>query len=380
MKKICFTKNLVSLFVIAMLCVTMTSCDKLFGKHTDDNMPECHVDKNDLSFSSKKDDSRELHIVCTGKWKISNIPGWLTAESTEGNGSTSVKFATTMANRNSSPNEGMLRISFADNPDATETIYVKQQGGAIAGCEVTPSLIVTLSNGIAFDFKFDKDVARYYRGYIEASSAGRMSEEEIIEVLETDFSRHVPSEDEVADFDGLRAGTRYIVYTVGYDKYGNRGDLVSTEVSTLGTKSNEPVGRISNLRRNGAYWEWTVTKSATCNGYYMMSSENYYVANASDVLQAWWLQYAVQNGTISEYVNGADWRQEVADGSMFAVWTRGVDSHGNMSGKIDWKCISSTTSRSASDEGTEYSHKSKTQCDHSGRKLSPGEYKLYRIS
>lgn len=365
--------------MMVIMCVTMTSCDKLFGGHDDEVLPECYVDKNDISFSSKIDDSRELNIICSGKWNISDIPEWLIAESTEGNGHAKVKLMTTKPNRNSTPNVGLLRISFAENPNATETIYVKQLGGAITNCEVTPNLIVTLSNGIAFDFKYDKDVARYYRGYIEASSAGRMSEDEIIEVLEREFSRHVPSEDEVADFDGLKSGTRYLIYTIGYDKYGNRGDLISTEVSTLEKKSSEPIGRISNLRRNGVYWNWTITKSATCYGYYMMSSENYYVANASDVLQAWWLQYAALNGSINEYVNGTDWKQEVVNDSMLAVWTRGVDSRGNMSGSIEWKCITTATTRSSTNTNFANGQKSNVGYDHSGRKLLPGQYKLYKV-
>lgn len=367
--------------IVMVLSLTMTSCNWPWDHSDDDDidLPECYVNKNDLSFDSKKGDVKELSITCNGKWEISNVPDWLIAESTEGRGFTTVKFTTSVSNGNSTPNEGYMRVTFSENPDATETIYVEQRGGAVAGCEVTPNLIVTLSNGIALDFNFDTNVARYYRGYIEASSAGRMSDDEIIEVLEQNFSRHVPSDDEVADFDGLKAGTRYIIYTLGYDKNGNRGDLMSTEVSTLGKKSNEAVGRISNLRRNGLYWNWTVTKSATCNSYYMMSSENYYVANASDVLQAWWLEYAAKNGTVSEYVNGTDWKQEVENGSMFAVWTRGVDSRGNLSGTIEWKCITANTTRSSSTTTPDVTQKSVTGGDHSGSKLSPDKYRLYKV-
>ena len=380
MKTNTFFKFIFPKAIVMILCITITSCKWPWEAGDDDlSLPKCYVDKKDLSFDSKKGDVKELSINCSGEWKISNIPDWLTVDSKEGRGFSQIAFTTSKPNRNSCSNEGRVEVTFAEAPEATETIYVEQRGGAIADCEVTPNLIVTLSNGIAFDFNFDKNVARYYRGYIEASAAGIMSEDEIIEVLESEFSRHVPSEDEVADFGGLKEGTRYIIYTLGYDKDGNRGDLISTEVTTLNKKNNEPEARIGNMSRNGQYWYWTVTKSATCNSYYMMSTENYYVAVASDVLQAWWLEYAAKQGTISEYVNGTDWKQKVENGTMFAVWTRGMDSRGNPSGVISWNYITSSTTRSVLANDSINSQKNKPCGDHSGRKLTSDQYKLYKI-
>lgn len=369
-------KSLLVMAAIMALSTTMFSCrdkEDEIGEELVGTLPECYVDKNDLSFDSKKGDVKELKITCSGKWEISNVPGWLNADSKVGNGSTTVTLSTARDNQTSNSNDGCLTVTFAENPEATETVQVKQRGSAVSHCEVTPNLVVTLSNGIACDFNFDRDVARYYRGYIEASTAGRMSDAEIINTLEQEFLRHVPSEDEVANFDGLKAETRYIIYTLGYDRNGNRGELLSTTVTTLGERYNEPMARISNLCRSGYYWCWTITKSATCNSYYMMASENESIAYASDVLQAWWLEYAVKRGSISEYVNGADWRNEVNNGSLFAVWTRGLDSRGNLSGVIDWGCIYSTTTRS---EGCQ---KGGDMGEDSGQKLSPEQYKLYKV-
>jgi len=383
MKKIIWSHLMMA--IATVLSMTVTSCKWPWEPnpdHDDDiDLPECYVNKENLSFDSKKGDVMELGIFCSGKWEISGIPDWLIAESTEGRGSTIVKFTTSVSNGKSTSNEGYMRVTFSENPKATETVYLEQRGGAIVGCKVTPNLIVTLSNGIALDFNFDNDVVRYYRGYIKASSAGRMSDEEIIETLKNDFYPHVPSDEEVADFDGLSAGTRYIVYTLGFDKNGERGELLATEVSTMNTKNNEPVAEVYNLRRNGNYWNWSTRKSsASCNDYYMMTSEKYNVANASDVCQAWWMEYALQSGTISEYANDADWKQKVDNGSLFFVWTRGVDTRGNMSGKIDWEYITATTTRSAS-ETTPICPKQKSNsgCDHSARKLSSNDYRLYRV-
>lgn len=369
-------KSLLVMAAIMALCTTLFSCrddEADYVEKASNDLPECYIDKNDLSFDSKKGDVKELRITCSGKWEIANIPEWLEAESKKGMGCATVKFTTSRDNQTSFYNEGCMTVTFTENPEATGAVQVKQRGSAVSHCGVSPNLIVTLSNGIACDFTFDRDVARYYRGYIEASSAGRMTDGEIINTLEQEFQRHVPGDDEVANFDGLKAGTRYIIYTLGYDRNGNRGELVSTAVTTLAERSNEPIGKITDLYRSGYYWYWSIAKSATCNSYYMMASEDQSIALASDVLQAWWLEYAAKRGSISEYVNGADWRLEVNNGSMLAVWTRGVDSRGNLSSVIDWACTYPTTTRSG------VCKKSGVAGEDSGHKLSPEQYRLYKV-
>ena len=369
--------NLV-MVVVMVLSMIMTSC-----RSDDDNfhLPKCYVNKNDLSFNSKKGDVRELSITCNGKWKISNVPDWLIAESMEGRGTTTVKFTTSMSNTTSSPYEGLMKVTFEEDPDAIETIRVEQRGDAVANCGVTPNLIETLSDGIACDFNLDNNVVKYYRGFLPKSDVGRMSEEDIIEKLKNEFRPHIPSDEELASADGLKPGTCYVIYTLGFDKKGNRGELIATEVSTMNIKNNEPIAKVEDIRKNGMYWNWSTRKeTASCNGYFMMTTENYDVANVPDVCQAWMMKYAIQNGAISEYVNDAGWKQKVNNGSFFFVWTRGVDCHGNMSGTIDWGYITGTNTRAASVIEPSWAKQKGNVCrDHSSRKPSPDQYKLYKV-
>ena len=194
---------------------------------------------------------------------------------------------------------------------------MKQYGEAMSNCQVTPKSITILSNGIAFDMDYSNasNVAHYYRGYMEASRAGIMTNPEIISTLQREFKRHLPSDDEVADFSDLKPNTKYIIYTLAYDMEGKRGDLLSTEVKTSKEEVNEPCGWITDLKCNGSYWEWSVTMSATCYSYWMMTTENQDIALASDVLQAWWLEDAIRHNKSTEYFNGGDW-QQVRGGNM----------------------------------------------------------------
>lgn len=267
-------------------------------------------------------------------------------------------------------------LTSCEDTVTTEIIYpeVHPDNSVVTNCRVRPNHVTTLSNGIAFDLDYSQasNVAHYYRGYLEASRAGIMTTDEIINTLKNEFQRHLPSDNEVADFSGLKANTKYIIYTLAYNMDGKHGELIPTEVTTSPSVTNEPCGWIGDITFSNYYWYWTVTKSATCYSYYMMSTENMDIAQASDVLQAWWLEDAIRRNQVSQFFNGGNWQMERKT-NVVAVWTRGVNSNGTLAGKIDWKGISvGTSSRSASNNFTGKN----LEADHSGRKLRDDEYML----
>lgn len=337
--------------------------------------------ESELNFNAYEGAFNILSITSNGEWKVRSTPEWLRPSVSSGNGNKSISFKTLSANKASSSRTGMIVIG---TNDEEVNIPVMQYGEAMSNCQVTPKSITVLSNGIAFDMDYShaSNVAHYYRGYMEASRAGIMTNPEIISTLQREFQRHLPSDDEVADFPDLKPNTKYIIYTLAYDMEGKRGDLLSTEVKTCREEANEPCGWISDLESTGNYWEWIVTKSATCYSYWMMTTEDQDIALASDVLQAWWLEDAIRRNQISEYFNGGDWRQ-VCSGNMIAVWTRGKTSNGTWAGKITWKgCeVSSSTTRSQS--AASYApmlEKRNIAGDHSGHKLSPEQYQLFKVA
>lgn len=320
--------------------------------------------ETELNFSANEGAYNMLSVTSNGDWKVKQMPEWLSTSVSSGNGSKSISFRTLSANKTSISRTGTISIETCDEE---VNIPVMQYGEAMSECQVTPRHITVLSNGIAFDMDYSHagNVAHYYRGYIEASRAGIMTNPEIISTLQHEFQRHLPSENEVADFSGLKPNTNYVIYTLAYDIEGNRGDLLSTEIKTCKEDLNEPCAWINDLRRTGYNWEWNVTMSATCYSYWMMTTENQDVALASDVLQAWWLEDAVRRHGITEYFNGGNWRQARA-GNIIAVWTRGRTSDATWAGRITW-------------QGCDVS-KHNTSGDHSARKLSADQYRLYKVA
>lgn len=339
--------------------------------------------ETELNFSAYEGAFNILSVQSNGDWRVRSTPDWLRASVSGGNGNNTISFKTLSANKMSSSRTGTVVIG---TNDEEVSIPVMQYGEALSNCQVTPKNITVLSNGIAFDMDYSRagNVAHYYRGYMEASRVGSMTNPEIISTLQREFQRHLPSDDEVAVFSGLKPNTSYLIYTLAYDIEGKRGDLLSTEVKTCKEESNEPCGWISDLTCTGYYWEWTITKSATCYTYWMMTTEDEDIALASDVLQAWWLEEAIRRNLVTEYFNGGDWQQR-RGGNLIAVWTRGKTVNGTWAGKISWKgceISSSATTRSQEADATSPHTMTKqvTSGDYSGRKLTTGQYQLYRIA
>lgn len=331
-------------------------------------------DVSELIFSYYEGAFQMLSLKSNGDWQITHVPDWLRPSVTKGNGSKSLSFSALSENKSANLRKGIVTISTVDQE---LNVTVCQYGAAATGCSVRPNHVTTLSNGIAFDMDYSQasNVAHYYRGYLEASRAGIMTNNEIVNTLKYEFHRHLPSDDEVADFSGLKPNTKYLIYTLAYNMDGKPGELVSTEVTTNPSIANEPCGWIGDITYTNSFWYWTVTKSATCYSYYMMSTENKDIAEASDVLQAWWLEDAVRRNQASEYFNGGDWQMD-RRANVVAVWTRGTSSNGTLAGKIDWKGISASTSTRAAS----YSYIDKNQeGDHSGKKLKGDEFQLYLI-
>lgn len=329
-------------------------------------------DVSELNFSSYEGAFQSLYLKSNGDWQVTRVPDWLRPSVSKGNGNKNLSFSALSENKSSNPRKGSVIISTVDQE---LNVTVCQYGSAVTACSVRPNHVTTLSNGIAFDMDYSQasNVAHYYRGYLEASRAGIMTNDEIINTLKYEFQRHLPSDDEVADFSGLKPNTKYIIYTLAYNMDGKRGELISTEITTNPSVSNEPCGWIGDITCSNSYWYWNVTKSATCYTYYMMSTENKEIAESSDVLQAWWLEDAVRRNQASEYFNGGDWQME-RRANVVAVWTRGSSSNGTLAGKIDWKGISvGSSTRAASDTFIDKNQ----QGDHSGKKLKNDEYKLF---
>lgn len=293
------------------------------------------LESTSLSFSSSSGVNYKQTVKVTSNvsWTMNGIPEWLSVSPTNGSGEISIDIYPKTDN-NADDKERTAQLVLISG-DTRATIKVSQETDLDSDAYVNPTNIVTLYNGIAFDYDFGKTVSYYYRGYMEKSAVASMTDAEIITVLEENFRRYTQSDNEVAVFSGLDEGVSYMVYTVGYNKNGKRGKLTKNEITTKTLQSNEPMAWIYDPTYDSSYWYWTVEKSATCYSYYMISTEDLDFAIAEDVYQAWMIDYYIRKGWTSEYVNGGDWYSQ-RTGSIIAIMTWGLDKKENFANKIYW--------------------------------------------
>ena len=309
------------------------------------------VGSNNINFACGDEknfqgDTKSLQIRSNTTWTISGLPAWLGLSSTSGNGDQMVTLTTKSFNNSSKSRTATLTISCNDG-SASATVTLSQEAGLIPDCTVSPTNIIILYNGVAFDYNYGKNVARYFRGYLEKSLVGTMSEREIIDVLEEKFDRKPVNKDEFTDFPGLDENTSYYIYTLGYDSEGKRGELTRVEITTKKRLDNwtlnEPMAWISEITQDDTYWYWEITKGTRCRTYLEGVTQNEALAYSSDVYQAWLLDYWRRTNQIYEYENPEPLMMRKTS-DCCAVFTWGKDNTGVWASCIDWACVSNSSS------------------------------------
>lgn len=341
---------LLSLLSVALfVCIGFSSCSK-------DDEPEPEqpkpfllvngVESTSLSFgpNSGVTYKQTVKISSNVRWTMTGVPEWLSVSPTNGNGEISVEI---YPKTNNNVDDGTRTAELVlVSSEASAKIEVTQESDLDPDAYVTPQNIITLYNGIAFDYVFGKNVSYYYRGYMDKKDVASMTDSEVIAVLEQNFARFTKNDNEVASFSGLDEGVTYMVYTVGYNKDGKRGKLTKTEIKTKTLQNNEPMAWIDDPTTDGSYWYWAIEKSATCNSYYMLTTNNMDFAIADDVYQAWMIDYNIRKGQISEFLNGGNWYASNTNG-FIAIMTWGLDKKENFAGKISWNygAVNSSSSK-----------------------------------
>ena len=287
-----------------------------------------------FSFNSGVSYKQTVTVSSNVSWTITNVPDWLSVSPTNGNGENITISIYPKSDNDKEDKERTVQLALVSG-ETKAFIMVTQDTKLDPDAYVMPTNIVTLYNGIAFDYTFGKNVSYYFRGYLKKSSVASMTDSEIIKILEENFKRYTISDNEVGVFDGLDEGVSYIIYTVGYNKDGIRGRLSKTEFSTKSLQGNEPVAWISDPTTDGVYWHWNTEKNATCNSYYMWATENSDLAFAPDVYQAWLIDYNIRKGNLTEYLNSGSW-SAVKKQPFIAVFTWALDKNNKFSSRIGW--------------------------------------------
>lgn len=298
---------------------------------------ELSTNVKDLLFSEKEGDTKQLTITSNADWRISGNPDWLDLSSTSGSGTATVNLSTNSFNNSSSMRQATLVVTA--NGVSVE-VEVSQKAGLVADCEVELDDVVILSDAIAFNMTYGHSVSYFYVGYLGKSDIGRMTDDEIIKVLDTEFERYTPSDSYVLSFPELKSLHDYVIYTVAYDKNGNRGELIGKEIRTK-SGTNQPLAYVDNVECDTSYWYWDTIIGAYSSKYYQWvltgnTTTDYWGKN--DAIVAWRFAYYINKypESFEEIIQSSSWKRERPSSERYIqIVTWGVDNSGNLAGVIN---------------------------------------------
>ena len=295
------------------------------------------VNVYDLNFSENKGDVQYLTITSNSDWKITGKPEWLDLSSASGTGVSTINLTTNSFNESSSARNATLVVTA--NGTSVE-VKVNQNAGLTAACTAKLDDVVVLCDAVAFNLTYGNNVSYFYVGYLDKSDAGRMTDDEIIKVLDTNFERYTPSDDYILSFPNLESLHDYIIYTVAYDKSGKRGELIEKNIRTK-SSTNQPFASVENVKYDNSYWYWNTTIGAYSSKYYQWvltgtNSTDYWSKN--DAIVAWRFAYYMDKypDSFKAIVQSGSWQREKQGSERYIqIVTWGVDSSDNLAGVIN---------------------------------------------
>lgn len=326
-------KTLLLMSLLVALFAGFTSCSS--SDDDDDKGGKVMTDKTSITFMAKQGVSETLSIVASKDWTVSGMPEWLNASSTSGRGNSTITLTTKTANNTVEERTAQLTVQSGNN---VAYVTVTQETSISAGCTVKPSNIVTLATGVAFDYSYGSNVAYLYRGIFEKAVADRYTEDEIIAELTKDKDdRITPNDNYITSMIGMSPLTNYVIFTIGYDKNGDRGELVRTEIKTKNGR-NQAVAEISDVRYTETLWKWQTTPDGYTERYYQWFIENEDLIYASDPAVAWFFNQAMNssknNSDFDPIVKAQGWQRKRSGNTFHLMtWAKNVD--GEFSGVID---------------------------------------------
>ena len=294
------------------------------------------VNLSEVILTAEENDDQELTIASTAPWTLAGGADWLHISATSGTGTSTIKLATKRSNPSSDERSTTITIT---SGELTCNVLVKQAPGKVGNCTATPTNIVTLSNGIAHDYKFGSQVSFFISVLGEKSKYDCYTNAEIYTELLSNGKRNTPDESYIEEWTNLNPETEYYIYTIAFDKNGNPGDML---VNTIKTKSdkNQAYALITIDECNERNWIYTTTITVYCTKYYHMAwsapDEEGALINKPDVYLAWLLKDKnASSDPLTLAVQSQGWHTEKdEEDTCVHVFTWGLDANNEYAGII----------------------------------------------
>lgn len=361
-------------FLNFLLMLLLVCCSTIFiscgGDDDDDPTPPTPLESLTVSpitpsLLSKKDSKTDIFITASGdnKWIISGCPEWLHLSSNSGIGNTTVTLTALSDNKSDKERSATLKVSLGSK---AVDITVTQANGYAQNCDVKPKVIVALANSFAMDWEYGSNVLHYYSYCLPKSEAQRKSEDEIVESMLKD-NYNTPSDGYVTSWKNRNPTTTYVVYTLGFDKDGNRGNLIQTDITTK-SGTNQAKATISEVQYDSTEFSWVTTPNAYTTRYfqcYMPDYNSSLNSTTTDAALAWFFKAYMErypnDPNFAPIATTGHWTRKRNGSNVFFMVTWALDVDGNYSGVIDsfYGTISSSAKASTVSKVSDVNNSSK---------------------
>lgn len=325
-------KNLSFAFLLMVLAVgfATTSCSS--GGDDEPTVTELTVSQSELVITSDGE-TVNFKVTSNSNWTISGNPAWLAVSPQSGNGTATVTLTPT---ENTSTQERSCSLTISTDDGKYAYVSVTQEANVAKNCKVTPNDIVILSDGFAFDCSYGDNVAYYYAYRFTENAVERMTEDEIVALAVKNGERNTPSDGYVISWKNQSPNTEYVVYLVGYNAQGKRGELVKTDIKTKSDK-NQPVAEISNVRYTSSKWSWKTTPNGYTSKYYMTLFTNTDSYDYTDAAIAWFFKKAMDEtpDNYTPIIKEDTWSADRNGSKYIHIVTWAVNADNEFSGVID---------------------------------------------
>lgn len=351
------------MLLTAFSVVVFTSC----GDEPIEVEVEVSVSTTELVLSPERGASGTISITTDCSWVINNVPSFVTVSQQQGVGNSTIKVTTNAANTTASDYQDQLVISPIGpdgNSGEAKTVTIIQKTSVASDCFVEPANILLMSEGLAFNWHYGNNTKYYYWGAFSLYSFNKMSEEEVINSVDTGdrSDRVTPDQDNYACFYNLDPNSQYMIVTVPYASDGTRGQVIITPLTTK-SGNNQPMAEVTAVNyytdsNNNYYYGWTVSPNNYCSQYYTYaaaSKNDFFTYNCADALLAWAIREEIKNNgedhatRINELTDGREYfyapkvngsepsymEANIYTDMYFQVVTWGTDTKGELSGYMD---------------------------------------------
>lgn len=248
------------------------------------------------------DFKQTVNVTATEEWAISSAPNWVSVSPTQGHGALTMSIYPHDENTTSQDRSGQIVLS---GENSTAIINVTQKNGKPV-CYVTPSNIVALYNGIAWDYTPTGNVNKFGYVLLTQDVCNRLTDKELTALIKQESDEMKVSDDWVSmrkDDDygyTIKQKTAYYIVTIAYDANDVAGELIKTPVTTPAFLNADKDAWVSfkNIEYSKLYdfFDFDAVKEGYCEQYHMIYGMLPTSANYNKAIYAFEINYYEKNG------------------------------------------------------------------------------------